>query len=93
MDMVKNTYIRSHVLDCCLFFIWPLSISNSTVLRNIPKSFFSKPTLTKVETKLYEVPITKWQPINSSTKKRTLIRVPINSDQCWGSTHSVRNGF
>ena len=69
-----------------LFFIWPLSISNSTVLRNIPKSFFSKPTLTKVETKLYEVPITKWQPINSSTKKRTLIRVPINSDQCWGST-------
>ena len=54
-------------------------------MKNIPNSFFRRPILTKVETKLYKMPITKWQPIKSSSGKYKIIRVPVNSDQCWGS--------
>ena len=68
-----------------LFLIWPLSISNSTVLDNVSKSFFRKPLLTKVETKTYKMPITKWQPSKSSSDQNKIIRVPVNSDQCWGT--------
>lgn len=89
--------IYSFFLVSYLVLIWPLSMANSTILKNIPSSFFRKPLLTKVETELYEIPITKWQPKKSKFEQKKIIRVPLNSDQCWGSetpcTPYVLNGI
>ena len=72
-------------------------MSNSIIFKNIPSSFFRKPVLTKVETELYEIPITKWQPQESKFDQKKIIKVPVNSDQCWGSenpcTPYVLNGI
>lgn len=89
--------IYSLFLILYLFLIWPLSMSNSIIFKNIPSSFFRKPVLTKVETELYEIPITKWQPQESKFDQKKIIKVPVNSDQCWGSenpcTPYVLNGI